>query len=101
MLFEKALTQKSIKNVPQAQNDGQAPYFVFLVHTFTTLDKVLRYGENNQVDFSEHPTVVQRGNERTINIFVPFLMLRERRCRHERANLSHLSGQPRKDAVVT
>ncbi len=27
------------------------------------------YGENNQVEFSEHPTVVQRGNERTINIY--------------------------------
>ena len=24
---------------------------------------------NNQVEFSEHPTVVQRGNERTINIY--------------------------------
>lgn len=68
--FLKQSTQRSIDNVPQAQNDGQAPYFGFLVHTFTTSDKVLRYGENNQVDFSEHPAVVQRGNERTINIFV-------------------------------
>lgn len=41
----------------------------FWLHTLKTTDKVLRYGENNYVDFSEHPTVVQRGNERTINIY--------------------------------
>lgn len=41
----------------------------FWVHSLKTSDKVLRYGENNQVEFSEHPTVVQRGNERTINIY--------------------------------
>lgn len=41
----------------------------FLLHTLKTTDKVLRYGENNQIDFSEHPTVVQRGDERTINIY--------------------------------
>ena len=39
------------------------------IHSLKTSDKVLRYGENNQVEFSEHPTVVQRGNERTINIY--------------------------------
>ena len=33
-------TQRSIENVPQAQNGGQAPYFGFPVHTFTTSDKV-------------------------------------------------------------
>lgn len=42
----------------------------FLVYTLKTSDKVMRYGENNQVEFSEHPTVVQRGNERTINLLV-------------------------------
>lgn len=41
----------------------------FMIHTLSTTDKVLRYGENNQVDFSEHPTVVQRGEERIINIY--------------------------------
>lgn len=41
----------------------------FWVHSLKTSDKVLRYGENNQVEFSEHPTVVQRGNEQTINIY--------------------------------
>lgn len=46
------------------------PYFDgFRLHTLTTTDKVLRYGENNQVDFTEHPTIVQRGEERTINIY--------------------------------
>lgn len=37
----------------------------FLLHTLKTTDKVLRYGENNQVKFSEHPTVVQGGDVRT------------------------------------
>ncbi len=32
-------------------------------------DKVLRYGKFNQIEHSEHPTVVQRGDERTINIY--------------------------------
>lgn len=41
----------------------------FIIHTLSTTDKVLRYGENNQADFSEHPTVVQRGEERIINIY--------------------------------
>ena len=41
----------------------------FWVHSLKTSDKLLRYGENNQVEFSEHPTVVHRGNERTINIY--------------------------------
>ena len=50
---------------------AEKPYFNgFLLHTLKTTDKVLRYGENNQVDFYEHPTVVQRGDERTINICV-------------------------------
>ena len=40
----------------------------FLLHTLKTTDKVLRYGENSQVDYYEHPTVVQQGDERTINI---------------------------------
>lgn len=41
----------------------------FLLHTITTTDKVIKYGENNKKDFSEHPTVVQRGEERKINIY--------------------------------
>lgn len=44
------------KSAENSQLDG------FLLHTLKTTDKVLRYGENNQVDFSEHPTVVQRGD---------------------------------------
>lgn len=42
----------------------------FLLHTFCTTDKVLRYGENNQFEFSEHPAVVKRGEKRIINIYV-------------------------------
>ena len=30
---------------------------------------MLKYCENNKVDFSEHPTVVKRGSVRTINIY--------------------------------
>lgn len=46
------------------------PYFDgFLLHTLCTADKVLRYGENNQFEFSEHPMVVQRGEKRIINIY--------------------------------
>lgn len=41
----------------------------FLLHTFHTADKVLRYGENNQFEFFEHPAVVQRGEKRIINIY--------------------------------
>lgn len=41
----------------------------FLLHTLKTMDKVLRYGGNNQVGFFEHPTVIQRGDVRTINIY--------------------------------
>ena len=54
----------------QNTNSLRPPCFRgFWVHSLKTSDKVLRYGENNQVEFSEHPTVVQRGNERTINIY--------------------------------
>lgn len=67
--FPKLSTQRSLGNVPQVQIDGQAQLAGFLVHTFKTTDKVVKYGENNRVDFSEHPTVVQRGNERTINVY--------------------------------
>lgn len=44
----------------------------FLLHALKTTDKVLRYGENNQVDFSYHQMVVQRGNERSTNIYAAF-----------------------------
>lgn len=67
--FSKPKTQRSIGNVPQAQIDGQAQFAGFLVHTFKTSDKVLRYGVSNRIDFSGQPTVVQRGDERTINVY--------------------------------
>ena len=50
--------------------NAKNPYFDgFLLHTLCTADKVLRYGENNQFDFFEHPSVVQRGEKRIINIY--------------------------------
>ena len=53
---------------PRLKVGSTFPWFV--VYSLKTSDKVVRYGENNQVEFSEHPTVVQRGNERTINLLV-------------------------------
>lgn len=48
---------------------AENPHFDgFLLHTIKTMDKVVRYGGNNQVDFFEHPTVIQCGEVRTINI---------------------------------
>ncbi len=50
-------------------NLAQNPVFRGLwVHSLKTSDKVLKCGENNKVDFSEHPTVVKRGTVRIINI---------------------------------
>ena len=68
--FSKSSTQISLGNVPQAQIDGQAQLAGFLVHTFKTTDKVVKYGENNRVDFLERPTAVLRGNDRIINVYV-------------------------------
>ena len=49
---------------------AENPHFDgFLLHTIKTMDKVVRYGGNNQVDFFEHPTVIQCGDVRTINIY--------------------------------
>ena len=51
--------------------NAENPHFYgFRLHTFRTTDKVIRYGINNQFDFAEHPTVIQRGEKRTINICV-------------------------------
>lgn len=53
----------------KAKSAENAEFSGFLVHSITTSDKVLRYGKFNQIEYSEHPTVVQRGDERTINIY--------------------------------
>lgn len=63
-------SQRSSGNVPLSQSNESSDFTGFLVYSLKTSDKVVRYGENNQVEFSEHPTVVQRGNERTINLLV-------------------------------
>lgn len=70
MLFEKSFDPEKHRKCSKTQNRLEPPRFRgFWVHSLKTSNKVLRYGENNQVEFSEHPTVVQRGNERTINIY--------------------------------
>lgn len=53
----------------KAKSAEKAEFSGFLVHSIATSDKVLRYGKFNQIEYSEHPTVVQRGDERTINIY--------------------------------
>ena len=58
----KISTQRSSGNVPLSQSNESSDFTGFLVYSLKTSDKVVRYGENNQVEFSEHPTVVQRGN---------------------------------------
>ena len=40
-----------------------------LIHTIVTQDRVLRYSESNEFSFTDKPNVVERGAERTINIF--------------------------------
>ena len=39
-----------------------------LIHTFSTTERVLRYGENNRVAFFEHRSKIVKGRERTIKI---------------------------------
>ena len=68
--FRGFCTQRSSGNVPLSQSNEPSDFTGFLVYSLKTSDKVVRYGEKNQVEFSEHPTVVQRGNERTINLLV-------------------------------
>jgi len=41
----------------------------FLVDTIKTTDKPTRYGKNNHFTYSEHPTIIGEGKERTINIY--------------------------------
>ena len=41
----------------------------FWVDAIKTTDKPTRYGKNNHFTYSEHPTLIGEGNERTINIY--------------------------------
>lgn len=67
-IFE-TLDLQSIRNV-HCINNAENPCFEgFLIHTFSITDKVVKYGRNNQFDFSEQPKVVQRGEKRIINIY--------------------------------
>lgn len=49
---------------------GDKPFMrgIYL-HSITNADKVLRYSETNRFGFDEHPTVVKRCKERTIDIY--------------------------------
>ena len=78
VIAEKPDARKELKNdvgreaseMFHSANSAQNSAFRGLwVHSLKTSDKVLKYGENNKVDFSEHPTVVKRGSVRTINIY--------------------------------
>lgn len=41
----------------------------FWVDVIKTTDKPTRYGKNNHFTYSEHPTLIGEGKERTINIY--------------------------------
>ena len=43
-------------------------YFQFLLVVISD-DRVIRYGANNKLDYSEHPTKVKHDVSRTINIY--------------------------------
>ena len=61
---------REASEILHSTNSAQDPAFRGLwVYSLKTSDKVLKYGENNKVDFSEHPTAVKRGSVRTINIY--------------------------------
>ena len=40
-----------------------------LIHSISTTERVLRYGENNRVAFFEHPITVEGEKERIIKIY--------------------------------
>lgn len=41
----------------------------FLVDKFKTMDKPTMYGKNNKYTYSDCPTTIGQGSERTINIY--------------------------------
>ena len=43
-------------------------YFQFLLVVISD-ERVIRYGANNKLDYSEHPTKVKHDVSRTINIY--------------------------------
>ena len=70
MMCAKPSVPREASEMFHSANSAQNSAFRGLwVHSLKTSDKVLKYGENNKVDFSEHPTVVKRGSVRTINIY--------------------------------
>lgn len=67
--FQKFRPREASEMFHTAKAAENAGFSGFLIHSISTSDKVLRYGKFNQIEYSEHPTVVQRGDERTINIY--------------------------------
>ena len=47
----------------------KAVFTGFLVDEFKTVDKPTRYGKNNKYTYSDRPTAIGQGSERTINIY--------------------------------
>ena len=59
---------------------AENPHFDgFLLHTIKTMDKVVRHGGNNQVDFFEHPTVIQCGDSLNLELQLAQMSVRENR----------------------
>ena len=67
--FQKFRPREASEMFYSANSAQNSTFRGLWVHSLKTSDKVLKYGENNKVDFSEHPTVVKRGSVRTINIY--------------------------------
>ena len=67
--FQKIRPREASEMFHSANSAQNSAFRGLWVHSLKTSDKVLKYGENNKVDFSEHPTVVKRGSVRTINIY--------------------------------
>jgi hypothetical protein len=67
-LHEKEPTEAS--EMLHFQETPQSGLFAgFLMDTIATADKPTRYGKNNKFTYSQQPTVIGQGSERTINIF--------------------------------
>lgn len=61
--FQKFRPREASEMFHSANSAQNSAFRGLWIHSLKTSDKVLKYGENNKVDFSEHPTV------RTINIY--------------------------------
>lgn len=67
--FQKPLAHRTSEIFHIPKNTANPHIGNFMIQALSTTDKVLRYGENNKVNFSEHPTVIRRSEKRIINIY--------------------------------